>query len=403
MTDFRALQKVLDKIEILNLKYSSIYSENSFNIFRILKKGSDEVNVHSNFISELLNPKGSHGKRDVFLKFFVENILNIPYSNLGRHILTKPEHQKIDIYIEFDKAVFIIENKIYAKDRDKQLMSYHDYAKQKRKSIYVSYLTLHKTEPSKDSLGDLSIEDVILISYKNEIIKWLSFCIKESTLNPQLRESISQYLDLVKILIGQSMREEKMQEIINILKKGDNAKNALQIQQNWIHAKWYAQKYFWETLESQLIEYGYEKLTVPDHNYTPSHITGYVHAKKNRKKYYGVLVGVKNLDNQHDICLYIQIGDSDDLYYGLGIVKDKTIRIARKENDFPELLNKIKENNLSPPNQSWITAIRKIPLNFNSFNDEDTVSILNDEFRNAFVKSLIIEMKNFADEALSEE
>jgi hypothetical protein len=33
---------------------------------------SDEVKTHSRFLAELLNPKGSHGQKDVFLKKFVE-------------------------------------------------------------------------------------------------------------------------------------------------------------------------------------------------------------------------------------------------------------------------------------------------------------------------------------------
>ena len=39
-----------------------------FNIFSILNVQSQEVRLHSKIIAELLNIKGSHGMKDIFLK-----------------------------------------------------------------------------------------------------------------------------------------------------------------------------------------------------------------------------------------------------------------------------------------------------------------------------------------------
>ena len=47
-------------------------SIDKFNIFSILRKSSDEVNLHSKFIYELLNPNGSHQQGDIFLNLFIE-------------------------------------------------------------------------------------------------------------------------------------------------------------------------------------------------------------------------------------------------------------------------------------------------------------------------------------------
>src|SRR5574344_593196 len=42
-----------------------------FNIFSVMNAESDEVRTHSSIIAELLNPNGSHGLHDKFLKLFL--------------------------------------------------------------------------------------------------------------------------------------------------------------------------------------------------------------------------------------------------------------------------------------------------------------------------------------------
>ena len=44
----------------------------SFNIFNTIGLRSEEVRLHSAFIGELLNPRGSHGASSLFLKAFLE-------------------------------------------------------------------------------------------------------------------------------------------------------------------------------------------------------------------------------------------------------------------------------------------------------------------------------------------
>ena len=46
--------------------------EEQFNIFSVLYKSNDEVNLHSRFISSLLNPYGSHRLSDFCLRSFLE-------------------------------------------------------------------------------------------------------------------------------------------------------------------------------------------------------------------------------------------------------------------------------------------------------------------------------------------
>ena len=52
-----------------------------FNIFSILNVSSNEVRLHSNFIAELLNSKGTHGFKSKFCKLFISFIFCITDSN----------------------------------------------------------------------------------------------------------------------------------------------------------------------------------------------------------------------------------------------------------------------------------------------------------------------------------
>ena len=72
------LKNLMQHISIIQKKYDDIakITGENFNIFSVLKMDSKEVRMHSAFIGELLNPKGSHGIEDKPLKFFIELLNN---------------------------------------------------------------------------------------------------------------------------------------------------------------------------------------------------------------------------------------------------------------------------------------------------------------------------------------
>ena len=63
----------MDKLNYLfqKLKLNEISIDN-FNVFSILQKSSDEVNLHSKSIYELLNQNVSHQQGDIFVNLFIE-------------------------------------------------------------------------------------------------------------------------------------------------------------------------------------------------------------------------------------------------------------------------------------------------------------------------------------------
>ena len=78
-TDKNTMQKLLDDVYSIILADQKETEEKQrrgdlFNVFNILNLQTYEVRTHSAFLSELLDPKGSHGMKDGFLKLFLSSI-----------------------------------------------------------------------------------------------------------------------------------------------------------------------------------------------------------------------------------------------------------------------------------------------------------------------------------------
>jgi len=233
------IKNLLKQVELIKNKYeeiSEITGEN-FNIFNILNVNSDEVK-HSLFISNLLNVKGSHNQKDLFLKLFIVEIQNKFLSEKSitikkfcseksctiteKHIGFKSEDVsnggRIDIIINDGLNNIIIENKIFAGDQEKQLFRYYNFDK----NAPLIYLTLGDELPSKNSIthDDLELKekfDFISISYKNEIKNWIQSCIKAVYNKPLIRETLIQYEFLLNELTNQSNNIKMSEDIRNLI------------------------------------------------------------------------------------------------------------------------------------------------------------------------------------------
>lgn len=201
----------------------------NFNVFSILKMESKENETHSAFLAELLNPKGSHLLNTRFLSLFLDEIsytgdLNITTARLTTEDFIGNRNDKektggrIDIYIQDSSGNSIsIENKIYAADQDTQIERYVNH---NRKKNTVYYLTLNGEEASKASRGQLEEGiDYYCISYQDTIIDWLKLCLKEASELPILRESIKQYIILIKKLTNQLTDSKMEKEILDLIEK----------------------------------------------------------------------------------------------------------------------------------------------------------------------------------------
>jgi hypothetical protein len=152
-----------------------------FNLFNII--GSCEA-THSNLLAELLNPKGSHGQGGVFLRRFIDLIVEtktcratIPVLDDYEKVHVSTEYSignvtdesggRIDILIrEGIEPRIIIENKIYAVEQKHQVNRYENFAP----DAAILFLTLYKDEP-ENLKGGKKPKHLICISYKEHILE----------------------------------------------------------------------------------------------------------------------------------------------------------------------------------------------------------------------------------------
>ena len=219
----------------------------NFNIFEVMHAQRDEVYTHSAIIASLLNPKWNHGCNSTFLKIFVDHLKEslpiVDFSfdtdlekchvyveyNIGNISSGSESGGRIDIIIQSeirDKAI-IIENKIYADDQKKQLYRYKNYAQTHYKSYIILYLTLAGHVPSNDSTsGEMfSMKEgkgFFCIDYKSFIRDWLIGCKEKAASSPVVRETITQYYNLILKLTNQDMESSTKEKLVDLLANKDN-------------------------------------------------------------------------------------------------------------------------------------------------------------------------------------
>ena len=203
----------------------------NYNLFSILNIERYELK-HSALIANLLDPKGSHGCGDAFLRAFFEIALKeraYPFENCTLpHSYTEyytgpiagDTGGRIDILVTSSDYGLIIENKIYAGDQDKQLTRYDNYGKEifGADGYLLVYLTLYGCDASKESTATKSAEEVayLRLSYAEDILRWLKQCVRLANNKPLVRESLNQYIRTIKQLTYQDMNPKNIQKIIDL-------------------------------------------------------------------------------------------------------------------------------------------------------------------------------------------
>ncbi len=193
----------------------------NFNVFRVLHMEGNEDKLHSRFIAELLNPRGSHDQGDAFLRFFLEQLGDLVWKDESRRIAAKewiktgnatvepeklignvtivkeePESSTggcIDIFLTDGEHHLSIENKIWSGEGEMQVTRYCNYLLDQN---FVLFLTLQGDK------ADTAKKNYRPISYSEHILAWLESCHRHAVDFPILRETIKQYIITVKRLTG---------------------------------------------------------------------------------------------------------------------------------------------------------------------------------------------------------
>ncbi len=203
----------------------------TFNIFRVLGIEDKEVKLHSRFIAELLDPKGSHDQKTAFLKMFLEQVVEpLPPDSFPEGCKARPDENRAEVYTEHSIGpkhidgenskggridIFItdgtqhisIENKI--KEPEQEDYQITRYCNHESDSNLVLFLT-----PRGDKAS--TKKKYHPISYRDHILPWLESCQAHCADLPILRETIKQYIITIKELTG-GLTMQKMEKTIQKL------------------------------------------------------------------------------------------------------------------------------------------------------------------------------------------
>ena len=268
------IQRFFQKVEKICTHEQALQKERyhkgeNYNLFSILRIEGSELK-HSALIANLLDPKGSHGCGDAFLRAFFEIALKgtaypfeectLPHSYTEYYTgpIAGDTGGRIDILVKSSQYGLIIENKIYAGDQDKQLIRYDNYGKETfgADGYLLIYLTLFGSEASEGSTAKGSAKEVdyLCLSYAKDILSWLKECVQQADNKPLIRESLNQYIQTIKQLTYQDMNQENIQKIIDLAVDHPEVVATLSSKRDAI-AQWIREKYIFPELE----EYAKEK------------------------------------------------------------------------------------------------------------------------------------------------
>ena len=171
---------------------------------QILKSSKNEIR-HSNFLSWLLDPEGSHKLGDIFLKRFLREVfssdkffdidqVDVECMDLSKVEVLR-EWKNIDVLIILSDVVVCIENKVYSKEHSNQLKRYKEIIENqfpKHKKTYV-YLN-----PDGDS-SESETEQFQPISY-DFIVESLERIVSVfgESMNPNVKNYIKDYTTTIK-------------------------------------------------------------------------------------------------------------------------------------------------------------------------------------------------------------
>ena len=200
---------------------------------------TDELGL-SKAIAWLLDPAGKHSQGGRFLSLFLKTIqLHWPEAVCLKTSIKLEEHSdlgRVDIILKSASYICIIENKPFADDQALQLSRYFELLDQSGASDKsIAYLTSDGRYPSTKSLSANLLSDRVqkrqlhLISYRNDIINWLSEC-KAVCEADRVRVFIDEFIRFIdRTFVGTKDMTVTDQMIDSILLSSDNVSAALEI------------------------------------------------------------------------------------------------------------------------------------------------------------------------------
>lgn len=229
-------QQLLKEIETIRSLYERLNRQHGeqFNVFTITGISERET-LMCRMLYDLLNPLGSHGQGAIYLKWFVEKIVKLPFTDEDyKHASVAYEYmisdkRRIDIVILTPNYRIPIEVKIYAGDQKNQCHDYYQWAVNSN----VYYVTIEGRMPSANSLGTLSKDVITCVSFEKDIISWLEKCMTtlQTVHLTSIREILRQMIEAIRQFCGEVGDEEMNETLQLIMRDKQTMKNAKIIQE----------------------------------------------------------------------------------------------------------------------------------------------------------------------------
>ncbi len=422
------VQLLLDRAEIIIEKHRQENLGNKFNIFSILRSESDEVNLHSRFIYELLNPKGAHNQDTIFLKLFLNELIKAENNDLNKadsdnyadvelqNVVVKREFRsesgRYDLLIRIKNEYYVIENKIYQPEGLAQLLKYYEgILGEGKQGFKIVLLTLLDHELSNEEVKEKLADHFIPITYKENITSWLKECIKEAAQYPLIRETLVMYKNLVRKLTGHSYSERMVQEMKElILDNRKNLENALAIEETLVEAKIELQVLFWDELEKQL-EAKLKEISekhleiIPDNKWTREKVKSHHKDLRSWERHYGLSIPIEK-DDHLDCMLVFEVKIHHHIYYRF-VLYEKQSKVNEgnivRSTDSPEDLLKLREtygniilkiSDYKDSSYTFWRPSREGEFWFKSFNinSKDILEIVEEDSRILVIENMVKEV-----------
>lgn len=282
-------KNILEDTEKLKQKY--IDNGYLFNAFHNLNLIRGEVK-HLAFIGNLLNPYGNHFKEDLFLKYFIQSLLEYsdlkdndilknfindnPNVTIEKTIKDKNDNNigRVDLWLESDNYIIAIEGKIEAKDNKRQLKKYNEYLENQDKKYLLLYLTLRENEtPANVNKDELS--NFHLMNFEQDILEFIDNSINDENIKGNIESTLFDYKDaLIKYMYNYHLSFEYSYKLIENMTKNENIfekyqqikeyyyqnktrlKNSVyeDIAENFEYAKAYIELLFYKELKNAFID-----------------------------------------------------------------------------------------------------------------------------------------------------
>lgn len=390
--DFRELEnaliKLYGKIEIIEELQK--HRGDKFNIFSILKMERLEVDTHSAFIYELINPNGTHFQGNKYLEIFIEEVLNIKdfdFNNIkvGRETLTDTS-RRIDFTIENKDYYIAIEMKIDATDQENQLSDYYKYSiKQNKEFSKVYYLTLDGRDSTENSFKKYE-----KISFQLDILNFIEKSIEKSANLPIIRESLIQYKNLILKITNQTTEELQM-ESIKFINTPEMAKSATIMSKNLAYA-WAEREFlFWKKLEEKVFTYIENK----DWKFEISDVFFNEYDENHNESQEDVINKIINIRNKSSDCISFDL-IKDDFYFKIYSYSSCNFRYQiffDNSKDISLISNKI---NFKYREGKLRYKDSNIKLNFcKDYKEEPTYDIFDDKKLDEIVENIFNEIKSY--------